>query len=102
MIKPRHAELDWLRRFSIQRLINLIRFQIKFGMTLQIIIVYLTKKNKKMKFERKFGKQRQKNSKKGLFLVILLALALFLFANMNTILNKFLGKIICLNLRSLQ
>ncbi len=44
-----------------------------------------------MKFERKFGKQRQKNSKKGLVLVILLALALFLFSNMNSILSKFFG-----------
>ena len=32
-----------------------------------------------MQFKRKFGKQKQKNSKKGLFLVVLLMLALFLF-----------------------
>ena len=32
-----------------------------------------------MKFQRKFGRQRKSNPKKGLFLVILLALALILW-----------------------
>ena len=32
-----------------------------------------------MEFKRKFGRRKEKNSKKGLYLVLLLALAIFLW-----------------------
>lgn len=42
-----------------------------------------------MKFERRFGKRKRKNSKKGLVFVLLLVLALFLFFNIDSLLRKF-------------
>jgi len=41
-----------------------------------------------MKFERKFGKRKRTNSKKGLFLVLLLAIALYLWFNAETLLKS--------------
>jgi len=43
-----------------------------------------------MKFERRFGKRKQRNSKRGLMLVILLAIALYLFLNAESLLGKLL------------
>ncbi len=45
-----------------------------------------------MKFKRKFGKQKKTNSKKGLFLVILLALALILWFKAEAIMDLFFSK----------
>ena len=42
-----------------------------------------------MKFQRKFGKQKQKNSKKGLFLVVLLALAILFWYKAEDLMNLF-------------
>ena len=41
-----------------------------------------------MKFERKFGKRKRTKSKKGLFLVVLLAIALYLWFNAETLLKS--------------
>ncbi|WP_430928433.1 hypothetical protein [Polaribacter marinivivus] len=41
-----------------------------------------------MKFERKFGKRKRTKSKKGLFLVVLLAIALYLWLNAETLLKS--------------
>lgn len=43
-----------------------------------------------MKFERRFGKRRKTNPKKGIYLVLLLVIALFLFFNAERILSKLL------------
>ncbi|WP_262509543.1 hypothetical protein [Tenacibaculum holothuriorum] len=43
-----------------------------------------------MKFERRFGKRRKSNPKKGLFLIALLILVLYLFFNAEKILDKIL------------
>ncbi len=43
-----------------------------------------------MEFKRRFGKRKKRNPKKGLFLVLLLAIALFLFFNAEKLLSKFL------------
>ncbi len=42
-----------------------------------------------MKFERKFGKRKKTKSKKGLFLVLLLAVALYLWFNAEGLLKSF-------------
>jgi hypothetical protein len=41
-----------------------------------------------MEFKRKFGKQKESKPKKGLFLVLLLALAIFLWYNAESLLNS--------------
>lgn len=41
-----------------------------------------------MEFKRKFGKRKKTKSKKGLFLVFLLAIALYLWINAEKILNS--------------
>lgn len=43
-----------------------------------------------MKFERRFGNRKRTNPKRGLFLVVLLLIALYLFFNAEKILGKFL------------
>ncbi|WP_442265297.1 hypothetical protein ACSIGC_13295 [Tenacibaculum sp. ZS6-P6] len=43
-----------------------------------------------MKFQKRFGNRKRTNSKRGLFLVILLALALYLFFNADKILSRIL------------
>ncbi|WP_408032409.1 hypothetical protein [Tenacibaculum xiamenense] len=43
-----------------------------------------------MKFERRFGNRKKANPKKGLILVILLALALFLWFNAEKLIGRFL------------
>ena len=40
-----------------------------------------------MEFKRKFGKQKKSKPKKGLFLIVLLAIALYLWFNAESILN---------------
>ncbi|WP_262889547.1 hypothetical protein [Tenacibaculum pelagium] len=42
-----------------------------------------------MEFKRRFGKQRKAKPKKGLFLVILLALVLYLFFNADKIIGRY-------------
>ncbi|MDO6599505.1 MULTISPECIES: hypothetical protein [Tenacibaculum] len=42
-----------------------------------------------MEFKRKFGKKKQAKPQKGLFLVVLLAIALYLFFNADSLLSKF-------------
>lgn len=42
-----------------------------------------------MEFKRRFGNQKKSQPKKGLFLILLLAIALFLFFNAEKFLNKF-------------
>jgi hypothetical protein len=44
-----------------------------------------------MEFKRKFGNRKQKNSKKGLFLVILLALAILFWYKAEDLINLFFG-----------
>lgn len=41
-----------------------------------------------MEFKRKFGRQKKSNPKKGLFLVVLLALVLFLWYNAESLLKS--------------
>ena len=43
----------------------------------------------KMEFKRRFGKQRKAKPKKGLFLVILLVLVLYLFFNADKIIGRY-------------
>ncbi|WP_299677632.1 hypothetical protein [uncultured Tenacibaculum sp.] len=43
-----------------------------------------------MKFQKRFGNRKRTNSKRGLFLVVLLALALYLFFNADKILSRIL------------
>jgi len=40
-----------------------------------------------MEFRRKFGKQKTKNSKKGMYLVLLLAVVIFLWLKAESFLN---------------
>ncbi len=42
-----------------------------------------------MEFKRRFGKQRKAKPQKGLFLVILLALVLYLFFNADKIIGRY-------------
>lgn len=46
--------------------------------------------SKVLKFKKRFGKRKKTNPKRGLFLIVLLALALFLFFNIEKIIAKFL------------
>ena len=41
-----------------------------------------------MEFKRKFGRKKESKPKKGLFLVLLLALAIFLWYNAESLLSK--------------
>lgn len=43
-----------------------------------------------MKFKRRFGKQRKSNPKKGLFLILLLIIVLYLFFNAEKLLSNIL------------
>ncbi|TYP99453.1 hypothetical protein C7447_10149 [Tenacibaculum adriaticum] len=43
-----------------------------------------------MKFERRFGNQKKTNPKRGLFLVVLLIIVLYLFFNADKIIGRFL------------
>lgn len=43
-----------------------------------------------MKFKKRFGQRKRGNSKRGLFLVLLLAIALYLFFNADKYLERFL------------
>lgn len=42
-----------------------------------------------MEFKRRFGERKKANPKKGLFLIILLALVLYLFFNADKIIGRF-------------
>lgn len=42
-----------------------------------------------MKFERRFGQRKKSNPKKGLFLIILLAIVLYLFFNADKIIQRY-------------
>ncbi len=42
-----------------------------------------------MEFKRKFGKQRKSKPKKGLFLILLLIVALYLWFNAESLMNAF-------------
>ncbi len=42
-----------------------------------------------MEFKRRFGKRRKANPKKGLYLVILLVLVLYLFFNADKIIGRY-------------
>jgi len=43
-----------------------------------------------MKFERRFGKRKKMNSKRGLALIVLLIIVLYLFLNAENILGRLL------------
>ncbi|WP_262509522.1 hypothetical protein [Tenacibaculum agarivorans] len=43
-----------------------------------------------MKFQKRFGNRKRSNPKKGLFLIVLLAIALYLFFNAEKILGRLL------------
>jgi len=43
-----------------------------------------------MKFERRFGKRKKTNSKRGLALIVLLIIVLYLFLNAENILGRLL------------